>query len=222
MKKGYTNYKESFMGVFFYLTRLYRRTRVKIPSPRFVVFYNGVEEQPAETVLKLSDLYENGTGEPELELTVRQININKGCNDSILEKCESLRGYMVFVEKVREKTCAGMKTEDAVTEAVDECIQEGVLREFFAEHRSEVIEMGIFEYDARLHDQVLREESRMEGKAEGKAEDVLELLEELEPVPKELRDEILSQKDMDILKVWFKAAAKASSLEEWERACNRN
>lgn len=204
------------------VSRLYRRTRVKIPSPRFVVFYNGVEEQPAETVLKLSDLYENGTGEPELELTVRQININKGCNDGILEKCESLRGYMVFVEKVREKTCAGMKTEDAVTEAVDECIQEGVLKEFFAEHRSEVIEMGIFEYDARLHDQVLREESRMEGKAEGKAEAVLELLEELEPVPKETRDEILSQKDMNILKVWHKAAAKAACLEDWARACNRN
>lgn len=173
-------------------------------------------------MLRLSDLYENGTKEPELELTVRQININKGCNDSILEKCESLRGYMVFVEKVREKTGAGIKAEDAVTEAVDECIQEKVLTEFFTEHRSEVIEMGIFEYDARLHDQVLREESRMEGKAEGKAEDVLELLEELEPVPKEMRDEILSQKDMDILKVWHKAAAKAGSLEEWKRACNRS
>ena len=95
---------------------LYRRTRVKIPSPRFVVFYNGVEKQPAETVLRLSDLYENGTGEPELELTVRQININKGCNDSVLEKCEGLKGYMVFVEKVRDKTCAGLKVEDAVTE----------------------------------------------------------------------------------------------------------
>ena len=170
----------------------------------------------------MSDLYENGTGEPELELTVRQININKGCSEGILEKCESLKGYMAFVEKVREKTGAGMKTEDAVTEAVDECIKEEVLTEFFTEHRSEVIEMGIFEYDARLHDQVLREESWMEGKAEGKAEAVLELLEELEPVPKELRDEILSQKDMDILKVWHKAAAKAANLEEWERTCNRS
>lgn len=203
------------------VSRLYRRARVKIPSPRFVVFYNGVEKQPAETVLRLSDLYEHGSGEPELELTVRQININKGCNDGILEKCESLGGYMTFVEKVREKTGAGIKTEDAVTEAVDECIREGVLTEFFTEHRSEVIEMGIFEYDARLHDQVLREEGWIEGKAEGKAEYVLDLLEELEPVPMELRSEILSQKDMDILKVWHKAAARAGSLEEWKRVCNR-
>lgn len=89
-------------------SRLYRKAGVKIPSPKFVVFYNGAEEQPEETVFRLSDLYERGTEEPELELMVRQININRGCNEVILERCESLRGYMVFVEKVRGKTAAGM------------------------------------------------------------------------------------------------------------------
>ena len=224
-------------------TRLYRRSGVRMPSPRFVVFYNGPEEQPQERVFRLSELYGNGTGEPELELKVRQININRGCSEGILGKCESLKGYMAFVEKVREKTASGMKAEDAVTEAVDECIREGVLAEFFTEHKSEVIEMGIFEYDAELHEQAIKEESwmegkaegilegkaegilegkaegRVEGKAEGKAEDILELLEDLEPVPEELREEILSQRDMDILKSWFKAAARADSLEEWKRGC---
>lgn len=57
------------------------------------------------------------------------------------------------------------------------------------------------------------------GKAEGKAEDILELLEELEPVPENLRKEILSQRDMDTLRTWHKAAAKAASLEEWRSAC---
>ena len=91
--------------------------------------------------------------------------------------------------------------------------------------------MGIFEYDAELHDQVLREESWMEGKAvgvaegmttgiaKGKAESVLELLEELGPVSKELRDEIMSQKDLDILKRWHTAAARAENLEEWMESC---
>ena len=38
-------------------------------------------------------------------------------------------------------------------------------------------------------------------------------------MPEKIRDEILSQRDMDILKAWFKAAARADSLEEWERVC---
>lgn len=62
-----------------------------------------------------------------------------------------------------------------------------------------------------------RQEGRSEGKAEGKAEDILELLSELGPVPEELRQIIMGQKDLEVLKVWLKLAARAGSLEEFRK-----
>lgn len=60
------------------------------------------------------------------------------------------------------------------------------------------------------------EEERGLGKAEGKAEDIVELLEELGAVTEELCKEIFDQKDLEILKVWLKKAAKVESIEEFE------
>ena len=87
--------------------------------------------------------------------------------------------------------------------------------------------MSIFEYDEELHKRTLREEGyeegmacgmergRSEGKAEGKAEDILELLEELGRISEEIRQKILSEKNLEILKKWHKTAAKAESIEQF-------
>ncbi|MDE7248381.1 MAG: hypothetical protein K2N82_00535 [Lachnospiraceae bacterium] len=40
---------------------LYRTSRIKLPVPRFVVFYNGTTPQPEEQILRLSDAYEKRT-----------------------------------------------------------------------------------------------------------------------------------------------------------------
>jgi len=151
------------------LTELYRRKPVKIPLPKFVTFYNGETEQPAITELRLSDLYEQKTENPELELVVQQINISEGYNEDILKQCESLMGYMRFVNKVRGKKAAGMVTRDAVTEAVDECIREDILADFFREHKSEVIDMGIYEFDEEAYERIRREECEQEGLEKGLA-----------------------------------------------------
>ena len=44
----------------------------------------------------------------------------------------------------------------AVKRAVDECISEGILREFLTKNRAEVINMSIFEYDKELEEKKLR------------------------------------------------------------------
>ncbi len=206
------------------LRALYGCARVRIPAPKFVVFYNGRKPQPAEAELRLSDLYEPDGESPELELVVRQININPGGRRDILEKCESLAGYMAFVNKVRGKTGKGKSVESAVTEAVEECIREGILSDFFTRHKNEVIEMGIYEYDAEVHDEVLREEAWTEGKAEGKAEGekrgkakmLLEMLGELGEVPKQLADRIMEQEDSEILNQWGRLVMKAGTVEEFK------
>ena len=61
---------------------------------------------------------------------------------------------------------------------------------------------------------MLREEYA-EGKAEGKAEGVLNLLEEQGELSDDLRNRIISEKNLDVLKRWLKQAAKSKSLEEF-------
>ena len=174
---------------------LHRSTLLKIPVPHFVTFYNGKQPLAAESILRLSDMYEKKIDYPELELMVRVININTANNagnksrtfnsnindnsvsnsnihtysSEFLSKCETLKDYMIFVNKVRVKTdVEKIDIRTAVTEAVDECIAENVLSEFFRNHREEVITVSIYEYDEEGHLEIVKEEGRQLGIAEGK------------------------------------------------------
>ena len=81
---------------------LYSSKRLQIPEPHFVVFYNGTEDFPEETSYKLSEMYEGRSANPELELTVKVLNINQGMNKSLMQSCVELNGYSIYVAKVRE------------------------------------------------------------------------------------------------------------------------
>lgn len=61
------------------------------------------------------------------------------------------------------------------------------------------------------------EEEKEAKKAEGKAEDILDLLKDFCSVPQDLKNQIFAQKDLNILKQWHKLAARAESIEEFER-----
>ncbi len=145
---------------------VYSSKQIKLPNPRFIVFYNGEQKQPAIKTYKLSDLYEHKGEEPYLELIVTQININEGYNNDLMEKCKVLKEYMLYVERVRryQKT---MAIEAAVNRAVDECIEEGILMNFLSKNRAQVVRMSIYEYDEKLHEQALRDDGREEGRDEG-------------------------------------------------------
>ena len=53
---------------------------------------------------------------------------------------------------------------------------------------------------------------------DGRATDICDLLEEIAPVPDELRNTIFSVKDPDTLKKWHSLAAKTKSVEQFEQA----
>ena len=59
---------------------LYGTKKVQIPAPRFVVFYNGEEEQPDRQILKLSELYAVKEEVPKLEMEILMLNVNQGHN----------------------------------------------------------------------------------------------------------------------------------------------
>ena len=109
---------------------LYTSTRLRIPTPNFIVFYNGTEKKEDRWVDYLSESYENMSGEPNLELKVITLNINVGHNKKLMEECRTLREYAQYVDKVRRYSNE-MELNTAVERAVSESIQEGILKEFF-------------------------------------------------------------------------------------------
>ena len=172
MPLRFLHYVSDVFRELFSNSMLHRRSMIKIPVPHFVTFYNGLEKWvDKEGELKLSDMYEIPVDDPELELKVRVININEDVH--ILNKCKTLRDYMTFVNKVRFKM--GTEGDDvrvAVTEAMDECIEEDILVDFFEQHREEVVEVIIYDYDEEEVRRVLAEEYAQEV-AQGMAQELV-------------------------------------------------
>ena len=143
---------------------IFGRKLVKIPVPKFVVFYNGDEDQPSEYEMKLSDAFEKKVENPELELVCKVYNINFGKNKDILDRCPILREYMTFVDYVRfyhkeqnfEDLCI------AINRAIDRCINEGVLKDFLQKNRAEVIKVTQLDYTFDRQVMLEREDAREE------------------------------------------------------------
>lgn len=64
---------------------------------------------------------------------------------------------------------------------------------------------------------VSREEGIKKGREEAKREDIFELLEEYGAVPEHIREAVLAQWDSNVLKRWHKLAARAGSMEQFEK-----
>ena len=101
-----------------------------------------------------------------MELKVLVININEGYNQKLMESCQILKEYAQYVSKVRtyKKT---LSLNEAVEKAVEECIQEGILREFLLANKAEVVAMSIFEYDREWEEEILRKEEFEAGRELG-------------------------------------------------------
>lgn len=152
---------------------LHRRGLVKVLNPHFVVFYNGAEKCAERQELRLSAAYEMQEEEPELELRVQVLNINEGFNEELKKACLTLKEYMQYVDRVR-----GYAEEMSIDEAVDECIREGILKDFLLQNKAEVKRMSIFEYNEEDVRQILREEAYKEGLEKGIEEGIEKGIEE--------------------------------------------
>ncbi len=154
---------------------LYGRRKVQIPPPRFVVFYNGEEDQPDKKILKLSELYTVEEEEHKLELEVLMLNINQGHNLELMEASHTLWEYAEYTERVRQYT-KELPIEEAVERAITECIQEGILKEFLEGNRREAKNMSIYEYDQEKHLRQEREAAWEEGQEWGRENKLEELI----------------------------------------------
>jgi len=151
---------------------------VKIPSPQFIVFYNGSKEKPDRYKLRISDAFirENKTGDFEWTATI--ININQNHNTSLQKNCKALYHYVQYVSRVVANTRNGMENKDAVEEAVEWAIAGELLDGYFKEQRAEVMAMSLTEFDLEDSIRTWRNDGIAEGieigRSEGKEEKAIE------------------------------------------------
>ncbi len=216
---------------------LYRRKLIHIPTPEFYVFYNGETPFPTEKILRLSDAYLEKGKHPMLELEVKVININPSSGHKLLKECRPMYEYSWFIQRIRNYLSDGWSRDNAITQAVQDCLDNGIMTEFMKEHGSEAVNMLYTQWNWDDAMEVEREEAYEEGKIAGMAEGkiagmaegkiagiaegknlgerqaVLDLLEDLGEIPEDIRTRIHTEEDPKNLRQWLKAAARAASFE---------
>ena len=142
---------------------LYTSTVQKLPTPNFVVFYNGEESMADRCEYRLSDAFEPKVDNPSLELIVIVLNVNYGRNPALMEQCRTLADYAQYVALVRKYKAELGSLEAAVRRAIDECIRNDVLADFLRKNRAEVEMTSIFEYNQEEEERKLRAAERQAG-----------------------------------------------------------
>jgi hypothetical protein len=142
---------------------IYRQRLIKIPKPDFIVLYNGDDEYPDRAEIRLSAAFKDADIPDLLELTVRVYNINKGRNAEILQKSRSLGDYAAFIGRVKENRAAGLSADNAIAEAVEYCISNGIMKEYLESNASEVRNMLFTEWNMDDAKRIWREEALEEG-----------------------------------------------------------
>ena len=150
----------------------YEKKMIKIPYPEFFVFYNGTEDYPVETELRLSDAfifpdekYNIKNKDFSLEIKVRIVNINSDKNSPILKQCKKLEEYSLLIDYIRESKKQNPKAP--LEQAINKALQNGVLSEYLKRKSTEVRNMLIAEYSYETDIKVQRREAYREGLAEG-------------------------------------------------------
>lgn len=151
---------------------MYGSQRIELPFPNYVVFYNGNEKEPDETEMFLSEAFQKPDREsiPSVECRVRILNINRGHNRELMDRCRRLREYAEFIGCIKENLKAGMKIQEAVSAAMNLCEREGILSDLLVRCRTEVLAMLLAEYNEKKTMEYIRREEREIGREEGLAE----------------------------------------------------
>ena len=146
---------------------LYKNKQIGLPTPEFYVFYNGNKEQPPEITYKLSDAYLEKTEKPMLELEVKVININLAVNHPLLQECRSVYEYSWFIQRIKDYIGKGYSRDGAVVQAMADCLDEGIMKDFINEHGTEVENMLFTEFNMEDALEVRGEEMYEEGIEKG-------------------------------------------------------
>ena len=143
-----------------------------LPRPKFIVFYNGSRDEPDQKLLRPTDAFaEEGAPEEScLECCATMLNINYGHNYELMEKCRRLEEYSVFVAEVRKALEEGGDQRQAVDDAIDICIEKGVLRDILIKERAAIMNM-VLSCTEKQYDRLVRKELEQQEKRIKEQED---------------------------------------------------
>lgn len=143
-----------------------------LPRPKFIVFYNGSKDEPDQKLLRLTDAFtETGeSGESCLECCATMLNINYGHNYELMEKCRRLEEYSAFVAEVRKALAEGGNQRQAVDDAIDTCIEKGVLRDILIKERAAIMNM-VLSCTEKQYERLVRKELEQQEKRIKEQED---------------------------------------------------
>ena len=149
---------------------------MKIPTPQFIVIYNGSRQTADVEKLRLSDAFEVPKNDGEFEWTATLVNINKGHNENLLSKCKPLNDYAAYIERIKLNLKQGLSKEEAVDEAMKYAIKNNMLNGFFQNQKMEVLNMSLTEFNQEEYDRNRYDEGKEAGKLEGFIETAKKLL----------------------------------------------
>ena len=138
-----------------------------LPRPKFIVFYNGSKDEPDRKPLRLTDAFaEEGISEEScLECIATMVNINYGHNYELMEKCRRLEEYSIFVAEVRKALEEGGDQKQAVDDAIDICIEKGVLQNILIQERAAIMNMVLSctekQYERLVQKELEQQEKRI-------------------------------------------------------------
>ena len=155
---------------------LYKRKRVKIPVPRFIVLYNGNEPYPEHGVQKLSDSFVFQQENPQLELNIDIYNINYEVNAEIVQKSRSLSEYSQFIGRIKQNLADGLTLENAIKQAIEYGMEHDIMKDFLETYGTEVANMLLSGWNMDEALAVSKEEGFEDGFEYGKMNERQELI----------------------------------------------
>lgn len=112
---------------------------IMLPTPKLVVFYNGIRETEDTVILKLSDSFNVAhMADADIEVRVKMFNVNYGRNRELMEACEPLKEYAWFIDQIRKNQNIGFEIVEAVGHAIETMPEGFTLKGFLENHREEV------------------------------------------------------------------------------------
>jgi hypothetical protein len=149
---------------------LYYKSIRYIPTPQFIVIYNGTRPYPERSTLHLSDAYIARDSKVQLELSVPVYNMSEGYNAEILSHSKALSDYSAFVTIVGGYEAGGLSRVEAIEKAVYECTENGIMKTYLEVRGAEVRNMLITEWDNDEAVEVAREEGMEIGRDDERSE----------------------------------------------------
>lgn len=182
---------------------IYSSTLLSLPTPNFVVFYNGDDSIPERSVLRLSDSFQSKANAGCLEVEALMLDVNVGKNKELMESCRYLKEYAAFVGKVKEYKERYKDLDLAIDHAIDYCIAHDIMKDILLKHKAEVARLIFREFDETEYLRLVEKDTERK---------IIAYKEEIA-----MQKEQLSQKDEQLSKQNEQLSQKDEQLEKYKR-----